>query len=121
MFEHFGKNPKFWPRLASRAQQLGIARPLFYALRYTENLLGTEIPTRVLATAGVAAPPWPVKRLMDQLVSRVLTPEHPDHPTTVTALASWLLYVRSHYLRMPLTLLIPHLLRKGFRKRLKAA
>lgn len=121
MFEHFGKDPEFWPRLTSRAQKLGIARPLFYALRYTENLLGTEIPARVLATAGVAAPPWPVKRLMDQLVSRALTPEHPDRPTTVTALARWLLYARSHYLRMPLTLLIPHLLRKGLRKRLQPA
>jgi len=121
MFQHFGKDPEFWPRLASRAQALGVARPLFYALRYTENLLGTQIPPGVLATAGVAAPAWPVKPLMDQLVSRALTPEHPDHPTTATALARWLLYVRSHYLRMPLTLLIPHLLRKGFRKRLQPA
>lgn len=121
LFEHFGKNPEFWPRLAGRAQVLGVARPLFYALRHTEKLLGTEIPARVLASAGVAAPPWPVKQLMDQLVGRALTPEHPDHPTTVTALARWLLYVRSHYLRMPLKLLIPHLLRKGFRKRLQPA
>ena len=121
MFEHFGKDSQFWPRLVSRAQALGVVRPLFYALRYTEKLLATEIPTRMLATAGVAAPPWPVKQLMDQLVNRALTPEHPDHPTIVTALARWLLYVRSHYLRMPLKLLIPHLLRKGFRKKLQPA
>jgi hypothetical protein len=121
LFGHFGKHPEFWPRLASRAQVLGVARPLFYALRYTEKLLGTEIPTGVLATAGVAAPPWPVRQLMDQLVERALTPEHPDYPATLTALARWLLYVRSHYLRMPLQLLIPHLLRKGFRKRLQPA
>jgi hypothetical protein len=120
MFEHFGKDPGFWTRLTSRARKLGIARPLFYALRYAEKLLGTEIPTSVLATAGLAAPPWAVKRLMDRLVGRVLTPEHPDRPTTVTALARWLLYIRSHYLRMPLTLLIPHLLHKGFRKRLQS-
>jgi hypothetical protein len=117
MFEHFGKNPEFWPRLTHRAQLLGVARPLFYALKYTEKLLGTKIPTNVPTIAGVAAPPWPVKQLMDQLVRRALTPEHPDHPTTITALARWLLYVRSHYLRMPLSLLIPHLLRKSFRKR----
>jgi hypothetical protein len=121
LFEHFGKNPEFWPGLASRAQVLGVARPLFYALRFTDRLLGTEIPARVLATAGAAAPTWPVKQLMDQLVDRALTPEHPDHPSTVTALARWLLYVRSHYLRMPPKLLIPHLLRKGFRKRLQPA
>ena len=117
MFEHFGKNPEFWPRLTRRAQLLGVTRPLFYALKYTEKLLGTKIPTNVPTTVEVAAPLWPVEQLMDQLVSRALTPEHPDHPTTVTALTRWLLYVRSHYLRMPLKLLIPHLLRKSFRKK----
>ncbi len=121
MFQHFGKYSEFWPRLATRAKTLGVARPLFYALRYTEQLLGTEIPTRVLATAGAAAPPWPFKQVMDQLVGEALKPEHPDNPKTVTALARWLLYVRSHYLRMPLRLLIPHLLRKSFRKRLHPA
>jgi hypothetical protein len=117
MFEHFGRNPEFWPRLSRRAERLGVGRPLFYALQYTEKLLATAIPANVLTTVAVNTPPWPLKQLMDQLISRALTPEHPDHPTKVTALARWLLYVRSHYLRMPLKLLIPHLLRKRFRKK----
>jgi len=116
MFEHFGTTPQFWPGLTHRAELLGVVRPLFYALKYTKKFLGTTIPTDVLTTVESAAPPWPVKPLMNQLVSRALTPEHPDHPTTMTALARWMLYVRSHYLRMPLRLLIPHLLRKSFRK-----
>ena len=116
MFEHFGTHPQFWLGLTRRAELLGIARPLFYALKFTKTFLGTTIPKDVLTTIESAAPPWPVKPLMNQLVSRALTPEHPDHPTTMTALARWMLYVRSHYLRMPLRLLIPHLLRKSFRK-----
>ncbi|GMQ86859.1 MAG: nucleotidyltransferase family protein [Gammaproteobacteria bacterium] len=119
MFGHFGKDPQFWTRLTGRAQKLGVARPLFYALRYTERVLGTKIPTEAQATA--APPRWPLRQLMDQLVMRALTPEHPDHPAATTALARWLLYIRSHYLRMPLNLLIPHLLRKSFRKRLQPA
>ncbi len=119
MFEHFGKDPRFWTRLTDRTQKLGVARPLFYALRYTERVLGTKIPTA--AQAAAAAPRWPLRQLMDQLVMRALTPEHPDHPAATTALARWLLYIRSHYLRMPLNLLIPHLLRKSFRKRLQPA
>ena len=59
--------------------------------------------------------------------------EHELHTTTVhrrinrcrivaasadalTAAARWLLYVRAHYLRMPLHLLLPHLLRKSFHR-----
>ena len=121
MFGHFGTDPEFWPRLTSRAQLLGVSRPLFYALRYTEKLLGAQIPATALEALATAAPLWPVKPLMDQLVCRTLIPEHPDQPTTATALARWLLYVRSHYLRMPLRLLVPHLLRKGFRKKPQAA
>ncbi|HEY9549461.1 MAG TPA: hypothetical protein VIR45_08165, partial [Kiloniellaceae bacterium] len=32
------------------------------------------------------------------------------------AAARWLLYVRAHYLRMPLPLLLPHLLRKSLHR-----
>jgi hypothetical protein len=121
MFTHFGAEPAFWNRLAIRSRALGVARPLFYALRYTQRLLGTEIPAEALASAKAAAPPWPVEHLMNQLVDRALTPEHPDRPSTVTAVARWLLYVRSHYLRMPARLLIPHLLRKSLKRRAQAA
>jgi hypothetical protein len=31
----------------------------------------------------------------------------------MTGLARWLLYVRGHYQRMPLRLLVPHLVRKA--------
>ena len=34
-----------------------------------------------------------------------------------TGLARWLLYVRSHYLRMPLSLVVPHLVRKAWMQR----
>ena len=117
LLEHFGKDSQFWSRLTDRAQELGVARPLFYALRYTARMLGTGIPAQAQAATAATAPSWPLKQLMDQLVMRALTPEHPDYPAATTALARWLLYIRSHYLRMPLKLLIPHLLRKSFRKR----
>jgi hypothetical protein len=113
----YGIRLEFWLRLTRRVDPPGAARPLFYALRYTEELLGTEIPARVQTTVATAAPPWPFKPLMDHLVVQALTLEHPNHPETLTAPAHWLLYLRSHYLRMPPGLLIPHLLRKTFRKR----
>lgn len=116
MFTGFGRQPGFWDALTARAEQLGVSRPLFYAARYTRRILGTPVPEHFLSDNEAAAPPWPVARVMDSLVHRVLTPEHPDRRSRSMALARWLLYIRSHYLRMPLYLLIPHLVRKSFRK-----
>jgi hypothetical protein len=51
---------------------------------------------------------------MDSLVPRVLEPRYPDRlPARV---AAWLLFVRSHWLRMPPGLLAVHLLRKALRR-----
>jgi hypothetical protein len=50
--------------------------------------------------------------LMDRLIETVMIPEHPDFPRRRRAVAQWLLYVRSHWLRMPLGMLLQHLARK---------
>src|SRR3546814_9997045 len=43
-------------------------------------------------------------------------PDHESCDGSLTAAARWLLYVRAHYLRMPLPLLLPHLLRKSLHR-----
>jgi hypothetical protein len=58
-------------------------------------------------------------RLMNWLLATALRPDHPDCDGPFTGLARWLLYVRSHWLRMPWYQIVPHLLRKGW-MRLKA-
>jgi len=121
MFDDFGHKPGYWYKLISRAQELGVARPLFYAMRYSTKLLGTQIPSEAHAAIEASAPVWLIKKIMDKLVCRVLSPEHPDYPGAEMAMARWLLFVRSHYLRMPLMLLIPHLLRKSFKRRTQSA
>ena len=118
MFNDFGQEPGYWDKLVKRARGLGVGRPLFYSMRYSAKLLGTKIPPEVCMAIELSAPVWPIKKIMDILVCRALRPDHPDNPTVGMALARWLLYVRSHYLRMPLKLLIPHLLRKSFKGRI---
>lgn len=108
---HFGGNPEFWEQLAHRAEQLQLQRPLFYALHYCAALLHTSVPEQ-LDRAG--APRAPVRRIMDTLVRLAITPDHPDQPRVLKRIAHLLLYVRAHYNRMPLYLLIPHLLRKTY-------
>jgi hypothetical protein len=108
---HFGTTVNFWEDLLSRARILDLERPLFYTLRYTRRLLGTPVPDPIMAASQDLAPLWPVRMLMDRLVNQTLSAQQASGPGT--AVAGWLLYLRSHWLRMPPLLLTRHLLRKA--------
>lgn len=101
----------FWDTLPQRARQLHLDRPLFYGLRYAQRFLGTSVPAIVTHALQSSAPFWPVRVFMDRLVTTIMLAESP-HSIGVVA-ARWLLYVRSHWLRMPPRLLIRHLLIKA--------
>ncbi|RZJ85216.1 MAG: hypothetical protein EOO64_01440 [Massilia sp.] len=112
---HFGATPAFWDGLAARAVQLQLARPLFYALRYCNRLLGTAVPAEVLAEAATAGRPFaPLLALMDGLFLRALVPPHPSCADRLTPLAQGALYLRGNWLRMPPLMLARHLFHKAF-------
>jgi hypothetical protein len=114
LMQELGDEAGFWDRLLPRAEQLELGRPLYYALRYCRRLLDTPVPNEVMRAAEAFAPGQLNGRLMDLLVPRVLEPRYPTRrPAHMSA---WLLYVRSHWLRMPPGLLALHLLRKGLRR-----
>jgi hypothetical protein len=112
LFDQFGTDARFWGELVERAQEQNLQRPLFYAMRYAQRLLGADIPATAMAAIGTGAPPSLILRLMDRLITLVMVPDHPDFPQRRTAVAQWLLYVRAHWLRMPPGLLLKHLARK---------
>ncbi len=110
------RDPNFWDSLAARARQLDLLGPLFHGLTYSQQVFSTPIPPAALAKAGS----WPRtlrKPLMDFLFLRALRPDQPECRLPLTGLALNLLYIRSHYLRMPLYLLIPHLVKKAWMSR----
>lgn len=117
LLRHFGEQATFWPSLVPRAVELGLARPLHYALRYLAELLATPIPPAV-AQAAIAAgrPPVVLSALMDFCYRRALQPLHASCDARATGLARLALYVRSHWLRMPFPLLAVHLTRKAFKR-----
>lgn len=121
LLRHFAARADFWPRLAARAGQLRLERPLFYALRYAATLLDAPVPPALLAAPALRPPGGRAQRWMDWVFARALRPAHADCALRGTGLALFFLYVRAHYLRMPLRLLLPHLLRKALVKRLKPA
>jgi hypothetical protein len=106
-----GRDARLWTTLVARAQQLDLERPLFYALRYAQAFLQTPVPSD--CQAAVQGPVSPLLAGMDALFLRALAPSHASCSDRLTPLARKLLYLRAHWLRMPLPLLTYHLLRKA--------
>jgi hypothetical protein len=120
LLRHFTVLPEFWDALNQRAESLRLERPLFYALRYAARYLETPVPPRILAFP--ANPPAPHRlQLMDGVFDRALRPAHASCGDRLSGLAAQFLYLRAHCLRMPMRLLLPHLLRKAVTRRLKPA
>ncbi len=117
LVRHFGAQPGFWSELGSRAETLGLTGPLYFTLRYRAHLLDRPIPEELRQACRSWGPAAPRRALFDALFHRALLPDHSTCDTAMTGFARWALYVRSHYLRMPLYLLLPHLLRKALPRR----
>lgn len=113
LLRHFGTGQLFWDTLGERAATLDLTRPLFYALRYTTQILGTPVPDSMLQS--IKSPPTGLLLiLMDTLFMRAFRPDHPSCVLRFTGAARWLLYLRAHWLRMPPWLLARHLWHKAF-------
>ena len=117
LLSQFADDPAFPEALIARAGEIGLGQPLYHALSQLERLLPGAIPTALSGPAARWRPGWPMKGLMFHLFSRALRPEHPTCDDLRTRIARFVLYVRAHYLRMPLHLLLPHLIRKAYVRR----
>ncbi|MET0081732.1 MAG: nucleotidyltransferase family protein [Sedimenticola sp.] len=115
LLRHFGSlYPDFWQQLMDRAKVQDLQRPLYYALNYTRRMLRTPVPEEVMKKTRDGGPGILMSGIMDALFTRALRPDHSTCNDWFTGTARWMLYIRSHYLRMPFHLLIPHLLHKSF-------
>lgn len=108
------QDPDFWDKLLTRADQLDLDRPTFYALRYADQLLGTPIPASVQQMIAGRGPPAVIIWLMDHLVPSALFPQHPDFPSRMADFKRLLLYMRSHWISMPPLQLARHLAYKFY-------
>ena len=109
----FGERPEFWPRLLARAEEFGVARALWYALRCSRRILETPVPDHAMRTLRRYAPNPLLEFAMDAVLLRAMTPAASISVGADVRMSRFLLYTRSHYLRMPLRLLLPHLARKA--------
>lgn len=111
-----GAEPGFWDGLAPRARTLQLSRPLYYALRYLQTMLGTPVPTAVVSSTAVGGPNPLLRYVMDGLFLRALPPHHPSCGGRFGGAARFALYIRGNWLRMPPVLLARHLFHKAFVK-----
>jgi len=118
LFEHFlHQDTEFEQQLLARARQLGCGRPLYYAVSSAQRLAGLVPSEGLLREVERDAPPYPVARIMAWLIEQALAPQRLGLKRS--GLANQLLFVRSHWVRMPPRMLVRHLLHKGFRSKKK--
>ncbi len=110
----FAGRPDFWPRLLTRAGLLRLDAPLLDVLTPLRRTLGLDVPQASWqALRQRAARPWR-QPWMDAMLRVALRPDHPDADGPATRLVRGCLYVRAHWMRMPLHRSIPHLARKAW-------
>lgn len=112
LLKEFSTQVNFWEKLLLRANEFQQQIPLFYALRYSHHILQTPIPESVLEASKQRIN----TTLMDALFLRALLPDHDSCNDKWTGLARSLLFIRSHWLKMPVYLMVPHLIRKTYRR-----
>ncbi len=114
LVRHFGRQAGFWDELPRRAIALNLTRLLYYGLRHLERVFATPVPADVRAQLSPYGPAGALSWLMDTLWRRALTPSITTSARASDALTQFSLYVRGHWLRMPLPLLLRHLTVKAW-------
>jgi len=108
----YSSEPAFWSDLTARAADLNLQAPLLHALRCLQRIFHTPIP-EVPEQLGSVHGPVPRWSSLDAVFVSGLASVHDSFRTKWSGLAEFVLYIRSHWLRMPLRLLIPHLVHKS--------
>ncbi len=116
LVSEFSREPDFWARLLDRADELGLQIPLAHALRHLARIFGTRPPVEWSARVRRLDRGSFGRRLMASLLTAALRPEHPSCNGPFSRAARFLLYVRSHHLRMRPQRLLPHLFRKALQR-----
>ncbi|MDC8784871.1 nucleotidyltransferase domain-containing protein [Roseateles koreensis] len=114
LLSDFGADDTYWPELLARARHLRLSLPLLDALTQCGRLYGTLIPAEVLAALKpIGRSPFP-DALRRWMFEHALRPAHGSAYGATTRLAHKAVFTRSHWLRMPLPLLVYHLSYKAF-------
>lgn len=105
---HYGQRGDFWTELDARARALGLQHVLEHVLFQLRRLFALSPPV-----GWESARPTRRSHFLQSLLSKALEPPSAGGDAVATRLARLAMYVRSHWLRMPWYLIVPHILRKA--------
>lgn len=111
LIHDFGSDT-FWSDAIKLAKDTGFYSELFLACRYSSIKLNYNLPS-------ILADDIPFSRvglrLRDFILGRALSPHHPLCKAKGKGIASFMAWIRGHWCKMPVMLLIYHLSVKGLR------
>ncbi|HZT51423.1 MAG TPA: nucleotidyltransferase family protein [Stellaceae bacterium] len=113
---HFGREPGFWQELIDRAEELRLGRLLYYAVQQIRRVFDRVLPADFVAAVDRFGPGGAFGSAMNWLFSMALVADLSGGGRLSTDLARRVLYLRGHCLRMPVRLMVPHLVRKAWRR-----
>jgi hypothetical protein len=116
MLRGFPAQQGFWQRFTEAVDQHGLALPVAFGLALAQRFLATPVPALVWEQMAAEGP----SRWLPAVYGRALQAPARGHANMGDTLASTLVYIRAHWLRMPPGLLMRHLATKtwmGWRER----
>ena len=114
MIETFSKsNDNFLAELIKTAQYHNFEREIYLAIKYIDLVLnGRFMQSKGIKALFINSQKWD-SSLLDFCFVSVFQPYHSNCQSWKKSLAEFLLLWRGHFLRMPITQLIPHLIKKS--------
>jgi len=116
LLRHFAgqQGEPLWNDLLAETAALARGREVFYGLRYCTRWFGTPVPSEVVRATRRWRPSWPVLALMDRVFRHATAARAAGPSPGLTAACRALLFIRSHWIKMPPLLLVRHLFHKAF-------
>jgi hypothetical protein len=115
LLRHFGQRAGFWDELLARAELHGLRRPVYHLLRHVRRVLETPIPPAIEDAARAGAPRPPTGAVMVWHYRHRFPAGAAGNRGVGGRVAHRLFYLRAHWLRMPLPMLVRHLSIKAAR------
>ncbi|WP_114327589.1 nucleotidyltransferase domain-containing protein [Candidatus Colwellia aromaticivorans] len=115
LLSHFDESEaNFSQQLIDLGTKINQQQSLFYAWRYLNRILNRELSNTAQAFVESYQPKITNLTTIDFIFTNLFTVHHSTTASWRFSLAAQLAYWRGHLLRMPLRLLIPHLLTKSW-------
>lgn len=106
--------PEFWQEITSLSSKLGFNNELYLALSLSQKYANLSIPESIWSSLSSQKHDTKLNFLLNKVYYFALQPHSPLIQTLQHRVAITIVYFLGHLQKMPLKILIPHLLTKSF-------